>query len=117
MILSVLMLGGAMLGATAIAGLLMLFQIRQSADFQSSAKSIFGADAGVEWALENTFQSPTPLPSFSNGVLLDVTCYDASGNQLDCSNGSSTSAISRGTVGGTKRAFLVKLDGATSTFP
>ncbi len=33
MILAVLALGGTMLGATAIAGFLMLYQIRQSTDF------------------------------------------------------------------------------------
>ena len=68
MILAVLMLGGAILGVTAIAGLLMLYQIRQSTDFRNSATSIFAADTGVEWAFYNFFQSAEPMPTFANAV-------------------------------------------------
>jgi hypothetical protein len=51
MVLTVLSLGGTLLGVTAIAGLLMLFQIRQATDLGNSAKAIFAADTGIEWAL------------------------------------------------------------------
>jgi hypothetical protein len=119
MILAVLTLGGAILGVTAIAGLLMLYQIRQSTDFQNSAKSIFAADAGVEWALYSYYQPPQgSLPSFSDGASLAVDCYDASDNQLAaCDMANSSYAISKGTARDTKRAFFVKLTGATSTLP
>lgn len=118
MILAVLMLGGAMLGVTAIAGLLMLYQIRQSTDYQVSAKAIFAADAGVEWALDDYFNpSPGPgaLPRFPNGATVSVTCYDDSNTVRDCSDPSSTYAISEGTALGTKRAFFVGM--STSTYP
>ena len=121
MILAVLMLGGAMLGVTAIAGLLMLYQIRQSTDYENSAKAIFAADAGVEWALQSYFKPPAgPLPgsppgTLENGAVVSVTCYDNTNSPVACSNPSSTYAISEGSAGGTKRAFFVGM--STSTFP
>jgi hypothetical protein len=119
MILAVLTLGGAILGVTAIAGLLMLYQIRQSTDFQNSAKSIFAADAGVELALENYFRHEGgPLGTLSNGALVEVTCYDSSDTALaTCDDASAAYAISKGTAGDTKRAFLVELTSATTTLP
>ena len=48
MILTVLALGGAVLGATTVAGLLMLYQLRQTSDMANSARAIFAADAGTE---------------------------------------------------------------------
>lgn len=118
MLLAVLMLGGTILGVTAIAGFLMLYQIRQSVDFQNSAKSVFAADAGVEWALDNYFQSAQPSPLFGNNASFTVLCYDNADNQLPgCANASSSYAISKGTAGNTKRAFLIEFNGATSTFP
>ena len=46
-----LFMSGLMLSATAIAGLLILYQIRQAVDAGSSAQSVFAADAGVEATL------------------------------------------------------------------
>lgn len=51
MVLTVLALGGTLLGLTGIAGLLMVYQIRQATDLANSSKAIFAADAGIEWAL------------------------------------------------------------------
>lgn len=48
MILSVMMLGGILLSGAAIAGLLMLYQIKASNDVVASAKAVFTADAGLE---------------------------------------------------------------------
>lgn len=48
MIITVVMMGGILLSATAIAGLLLVYQIRQSNDSVSSAKAFFAADAGME---------------------------------------------------------------------
>ena len=47
MLIAVLSLGGAILGATAVAGLLTLYQIRATTDTENSAKAIFAADAGI----------------------------------------------------------------------
>ena len=51
MLLSVLLISSAVLGATTIASLLVLFQLRQAADAKTSAQAVFAADAGVERAL------------------------------------------------------------------
>ena len=117
MILAVLMLGGAILGVTTVAGLLMLYQIRQSSDFQSSAKSIFAADSGVEWALYNHFKGAVPLPTPSNGAVVSAVCYDSSNAAIACDNASSSYAVANGTAGNSKRAFFVDLTNATSAFP
>lgn len=136
MLISVLSLSGAILGATAIAGLLTLYQLRSANDSQNSAKAIFAADAGVEWTLFNYYcgmagrctggapdggaVSPdaSTLPSFTNSASLSVTCSDANGDASACSDASNTvSAVTIGASGNSKRAFAVELAGATSTDP
>lgn len=94
LILTVLALGGALLGATAIAGLLTTYQIRQTTDLANSARAIFAADAGIEWGLYNFFCSLNPakscplssVPIFGNGAVLDVKCVTASGGSTNCFN-------------------------------
>ncbi len=117
MLLAVLTLGATMLGATTIAGLLMLYQIRQTTDFGSSAKAVFAADAGTEWALYSYFQGASvPQPIFSNGASAVVIC-DPSGTAASCAASTSVDAISKGSAGNTKRAFLATFSGASSTLP
>lgn len=120
MLLAVLALGATMLGATTIAGLLMVYQIRQVTDFQGSAQSVFAADAGAQWALYNFFQQPgqpeVPSSSFSNGAIATVNCYDANTTTL-CTATTSLYAIARGSAGGTKRAFLTSFSSAIGTLP
>ena len=48
MIITIVMMGGILLSATAIAGLLLVYQIRQSNDSVSSAKAFFASDTGLE---------------------------------------------------------------------
>ena len=55
MILTVLIVSGTILGATTIAGILMLNQIRQATNVEHSLQAIFAADAGLEWELYNNF--------------------------------------------------------------
>jgi hypothetical protein len=138
MLIAVLSLGGAILGATAVAGLLTLYQLRAVNDSANSAKAIFAADAGVEWTLFNYYcgmngsctdgapdggQVTIPassLPSFTggSGASLSITCSDVNGDPSVCSDTSSTvSAITVGSSGNSKRAFAVQLVGATSTDP
>lgn len=119
MILTILALGGTLLGATTIAGLLTLYQIRNSTDLANSAKAIFAADAGVEWGLykfscaNGGSQTPCEVPepeaniSFSNGSSVKVTCLGTAPGQLDCTNPSVTSIKSVGASGGSTRAFEV----------
>ncbi|KKU91687.1 MAG: hypothetical protein UY23_C0001G0293 [Candidatus Jorgensenbacteria bacterium GW2011_GWA1_48_11] len=50
MVISVLTLGGILLSAAGIAGLLTTYQIRAANDAVNSAKAFFAADAGIEAA-------------------------------------------------------------------
>lgn len=59
MLLTVLILSGTVIGATAIAGLLMRYQIRQTTNVVNSAKAIFAADSGLECQFYRRFQDPT----------------------------------------------------------
>src|SRR4030042_1587581 len=58
MLLTVLILSGAILGASPISGYLMLLKIRGSSDISNSAKAIFAADSGIEWELYKYFKNP-----------------------------------------------------------
>ncbi len=64
MIISVVMLGGILLSAAAIAGLLMIYQIRASNDAVNSAKAVFAADAGIEAVTWCTFKPDCPWINF-----------------------------------------------------
>lgn len=55
MILITVMMGGLILSATAIAGLLMFYQLQRSTDAASSGRAIFATDAASERALECYF--------------------------------------------------------------
>lgn len=48
MLLTVVMIGGLILSGSVIAGLLMVYQIRQANDIIGSTEAIFAADAGIE---------------------------------------------------------------------
>ena len=48
MLLTVILFSGAILGVVTLASLLILFQLRQTADITASTQSIFAADAGIE---------------------------------------------------------------------
>lgn len=130
MLIAVLSLGGVILGATTVAGLLTLYQLRASNDTRNSAKALFAADSGVEWSLfsyycglDSPSRCPDGPPSLSalsaSGAAVTSTCYEADGVTVsDCSNTSTTaSAITIGTSAGTRRAFTVSLQGSTSTDP
>jgi hypothetical protein len=48
MLLTVMILSSAILSATALAGLLVRYQLRQSSDIKLSTQAIFAADSGIE---------------------------------------------------------------------
>ncbi|HVM76653.1 MAG TPA: hypothetical protein VMU07_00680 [Candidatus Paceibacterota bacterium] len=131
MLIAVLSLGGAMLGAIAIAGILLLYQVRASTNSASSARAVFAADTGINWTLFSIFCStetiagnprctaalPAPAP-FLNGASDEITCYDAGNNSVDCFNNPAVKyAVSIGTSLGARRAFFVNLATASTTFP
>lgn len=55
MLLTVLIISGTVLGATTIAGLLTLNQIRQTTNVINSTQALYAADAGLEWHLYTSF--------------------------------------------------------------
>jgi hypothetical protein len=137
MLIAVLALGGAILGATTVAGLMTLYQIRATTDTADSAKAIFAADAGVEWALFNYYcpndgrcpgyghgggDYPAPAFMVAQGItpVVQVGCYtsyDTSGATTTCSNASTTAAISSGIANGSDRAFFIGISDSTTTYP
>lgn len=77
MLITVVMISSAILTASSLAGLLILFQLRQASDIAASTEAIFAADSGIECVLFNNFRttaSPrdcgeiTPVSTFSNGA-------------------------------------------------
>lgn len=118
MIIAVLTIGGAMLGATALAGFLTLQNIRGATNVADSAKAIEAADAGINWALYSHFNPPQENQlGFANGASNTVTCYDGNQTVLACDQTTTITSISGGRAGGTRRAFFINLSTATSTFP
>lgn len=82
MLLTVLLVSGAILGATAIAGVLMLNQIRQSTNVTNSLQAIFAADSGLEWELYKNFRRANyPQPRFQNADF--VTQVSGGGSQIE----------------------------------
>ncbi|MBU6141931.1 hypothetical protein KGO95_02310 [Patescibacteria group bacterium] len=86
MLITVLALSGTLLGATAIAGYLMLNQVRQTTDTVNSTKAVFAADAGIEWRLYKFFKvdgevcqdcpagGACPAPALTNNATFTTTC-------------------------------------------
>ena len=80
MLLTVVILSGTLLSATTIAGLLMLYQIRQSVDIANSTKAFYAADSGLEQRLyqfikEENVACDSPLEgTLSNGATFRVEC-------------------------------------------
>lgn len=123
MLLSMVSLGGALLGITTIAGLLMVYQVRQTNDALLSAKAIFAADAGLEWGLYNYYCAggggfsgvcPRPaLGSFTNGATVQVVCVDEDRVRHESCDPSQINSlvkiISIGTAGAASRAFEIEL--------
>ena len=96
----------------------------------NSAKAIFAADAGTEWALFNYYcgvnpgqcpNGPVATSTFAgSGATMTVSCYDnagATGNPVPCNATTTVVAISSGVANGSERAFFVGLSGAQTTYP
>ena len=80
MLITVMMLSGAVLASTSLAGLLILYQLRQATDAKASMQAIFAADAGLERAFYNENKLGgaedyplKPLRAFNNGATYTVT--------------------------------------------
>lgn len=89
MLLTVMLLSSAILGATSLAALLVLFQLRQATDAKASTQAIFAADSGIECVL---FERIVGTQNYAN-------CGE--GSQVDLDNGSFYTVIVDTTGGGT----------------
>ena len=88
MILSVVFLGSVLFSATAIAGLLLVYQIRQANDALNSAKAIFAADAAIEWQTYKYYKSSSVGNlQFSNGARASSTVITSPGKLIIRSQG------------------------------
>lgn len=141
MLIAVLSLGGAILGATTVAGLLTLYQIRATTDSANSAKAIFAADAGIEWAQfdhycttdflpdgstrcpsVNAGASDYPSPTFQgSGAVITASCYkdySAQGTATTtCSDPGILSVISGGVANVSERAFYISFSSSSPYYP
>ncbi len=128
MLIAVLSLGAAILGATTVAGLLTLYQIRATTDTANSAKAVFAADEGADWALFNYYcagdgrcsaGAGPALPTLTNGATLVVTCYSTSTASVtsDCDSTTTVAAISTGESLNSARSFYLGIQGSTTTYP
>ncbi|MDP3999740.1 MAG: hypothetical protein Q8P76_04110 [bacterium] len=91
MLLTVLLLSGTILSATTIAGLLMLYQIRQATDIANSTKAIYAADTGIERRVYDIFLDPDGLCSLSEPSL-DGTLDNGAAFQVACDKQTQTNA-------------------------
>lgn len=120
MILTVLTMGATVLGAATIAGLLMLYQLRQAGDVENSGRALYAAEAGIELGLYRVVQGAsstlhaTPTVPFANTATFTMTCYEADAlcsplNEIDCTQtASSTQNLlikSIGSMGNSSRGF------------
>ena len=93
MLLAVLVISGTILGATTIAGLLMLNQIRQATNIGLSMQAIFAADTGVEWELFKLFKTdvatanPDLVPIMSNQTCLVASSENETIKSVGCAGG------------------------------
>jgi hypothetical protein len=104
MLLTVVVLSATILGATTIAGLLTMYQVRQSTDIINSGKAIFAADAGLEceyYRIDNpAFNCADVSASFTNGASFTTTILQV---------GPPLVIRSVGTAGTAVRAFEAEL--------
>lgn len=85
MILTVMILGASMFAAASLTGYLLVLRLRESSDAANSAKAVFAADAGSEWALYRKYKVDSSdndilKPTFSDpNVSFRVTPEDLGG--------------------------------------
>jgi len=82
MLLTVVILSGLLLSASTIGGLLMLYQIRQSADIANSTRAIYAADSGLERRIYEFLNEGSDVATcaeprlyeLANGAKTQVSC-------------------------------------------
>ena len=97
MLSTVLVIGGLLLGASSIAGLLMVYQLRQTSNAINSTKAIFAADTGIEWELYVMLKDPNyPKPAMTNQSDFSTTVYGTSTVRSVGTSGNSSRAFEAG---------------------
>lgn len=107
MLLTVLIISGTILGTTTIAGMLILYQLRQATNVTYSAQALFAADTGLEWELFKLF-NPEAAGNRSQPVMTNGATFESSAEEA----GETTFVKSVGCAGRQKicRAFQVNLN-------
>ena len=100
MILTVILITTAILSATVISALLILFQLRQVSDIKASTQAIFAADSGIECVLYEKFVGGERYQNCAEVKLTNDTLYVV----VDQGDGSFKSI---GKSGRTARAFEI----------
>jgi hypothetical protein len=108
MILTTLILSGTILAAITIAGLLMLYQIRQAGNATQSGRAIFVADAGLEYELYKFYTADCgyPKPTFD---IDNVELYSTTNI-----SGEDVLFLSNSVAGKTTRGLSVRFMGLAS---
>jgi hypothetical protein len=77
-LLTVLVLGGALLGVSTIAGYLMVLKIREASDVTNATKAIYAAETGIQWELYKTFKnnSASDVPVMTNKTTFESSSSD-----------------------------------------
>ncbi|TSC81947.1 MAG: hypothetical protein G01um101420_730 [Parcubacteria group bacterium Gr01-1014_20] len=116
MLLVVMMISGVVLSISLVAGILMIYQIRQAGNFTNSAKAIFAADTGVGWWFFS--QTPSYNPAYNSSSINGAFGNGASFEIVELPNGTAKIV---GQAGNSKRALLVEslavLPGSASCEP
>lgn len=92
MLLSVLVIGGVLLGVSSIAGILMVYQVKQTNDVVNSTKAFYAADAGTEREIYN-MNAQVPNPTFSNGAVVTSTIIISGQNVSIRAQGQAVGAV------------------------
>lgn len=96
MLLAVLVISGTILGATTVAGMLMLNQLRQATNIGLSMQAIFAADTGIEWELFKLFKpddvlaNPALEPVMENKTCILTATKDLKIKSVGCAGGDPT---------------------------
>ena len=114
MLMSVLLICGAVLGVSALASSLVLQQLKKSTAAGESAQAVFAADAGIERSLWERYHNQTVVDSCASSTnefsgSLSYESEDIGQYQtviLNCGRASSL-----GEAGRSARAFRITFDG------
>jgi len=118
MFLTVVVLGAIISSVTVIAGVLMSFQLRRSADVAASARAIFASDAGVECMLYEIFGTNGDLDTAGkvsncedqSNDFSNKASYDIRGVESDIVEGVPRAYKSIGRVSNSVRSIDIRLD-------